>query len=63
MNLTDNEIVELRVKKLMTGASFGELALVSKNGKRTASIKAENTAYLGVIKREEYNKCFTKKEK
>jgi len=61
--LSDKEILQLRVNKLRQGASFGELALISKFGKRTASIKAETETFLGVISQEDYNKCFTKKER
>jgi len=49
ISLVEMEIVPLRVNTLQEGASFGELALISKKGLRTASIKADTLTHLGVI--------------
>mmetsp|Transcript_21716 Transcript_21716/g.33460 ORF Transcript_21716/g.33460 Transcript_21716/m.33460 type:complete len:80 (+) Transcript_21716:1601-1840(+) len=63
INLSDRETVFINVNTLRSGASFGELALISKKGTRTASIQASSELYLGVISQEDYNKCFIKKER
>ena len=49
INLSNFETVFVKVNTLRSGQSFGELALISKKGLRTASIRAQEKTYLGVI--------------
>jgi len=50
-----------KIKELSAGDSFGELALISKQGTRTASIQALKDTYLGVISKDDYDKIFLRK--
>ena len=55
-------------KKVVTlgpGASFGEFALMSKNGVRAAriTVSEDEHAHLGVLSREDYEKCLYKIDK
>ena len=49
INLERWETVYKRVATLNPGDTFGELALLEKNGKRSATIIANQTTYLGVL--------------
>lgn len=63
INLTKFETVYKKVATLKPGDTFGELALLEKNGKRSATIIADQTTYLGVLSEEEFSKYIRKTEK
>lgn len=62
--LTEFETKWMRVATLHQGKGFGELALMSeKNGLRAARIVSIEKSSMGVITRDDYNKCLLKIEK
>lgn len=61
--LTDIEIKWNRVAVLKEGSSFGELALIDKKGLRAARIVCTTRCSMGIISRDDYDKCLAKIDK
>jgi hypothetical protein len=61
--LTDVEISWNRVAHLKEGMSFGELALIDKKGLRAARITCTTKCQMGILTRDDYDKCLAKIER
>lgn len=60
--MTHYDTIYKKVATLEAGKGFGELALVNKRGLRQATIQAEEYSYLGVISKEDFDRCLAKIE-
>lgn len=58
--LTEIEVQWNKVATLKEGSSFGELALIDKKGLRAARIVCSTKCSMGIITRDDYNKCLSK---
>lgn len=63
INLTKWDLVHKRVATLQPGATFGELALLEKGGKRAATVIADSQTYLGVLDEADFTRFIRKTEK
>jgi len=62
ISLAPSETIFKKVGLLTHGQSFGELALINRDGKRAARITCEAETYLGVICKSDYDSCLEKIE-
>jgi hypothetical protein len=61
--LSEVEIVWNRVAVLKQGMSFGELALIDRKGLRAARIVCTTKCQMGIISKDDYDKCLAKIDK
>ena len=62
ISLAPSETIFKTVGVLTQGQSFGELALINKDGKRNARITCDSETFLGVICKYDYDSCLEKIE-